>query len=75
MILNMQFSNLGPLEPHGFLRNRFWSIDHDPPPFATTSSNKAVVDLILKYSDEDFKIWPHRCFELIECIMWILPFA
>ncbi|KAK4756599.1 hypothetical protein SAY87_006726 [Trapa incisa] len=55
-----QFSNLGPLEPHGFVRNRFWSIDDDPPPFATTSPNKAFVDLILKLSDEDFKIWPHR---------------
>ncbi|OWM69541.1 hypothetical protein CDL15_Pgr014002 [Punica granatum] len=55
-----QFSNLGPLEQHGFVRNRFWSIDHDPPPFATSTSNKAFVDLILKHSEEDFKIWPHR---------------
>lgn len=56
----MQFSNHGPLEPHGFARNRFWSIDTDPPPFPTTSSSKAFVDLILKPSEEDLKIWPHR---------------
>ncbi|KAK4764904.1 hypothetical protein SAY86_025994 [Trapa natans] len=56
-----QFSNLGPLEQHGFVRNRLWSIDNDPPPFATTSTNKAFVDLILKHSEEDFKIWPYRC--------------
>ncbi|XP_056167790.1 putative glucose-6-phosphate 1-epimerase isoform X2 [Syzygium oleosum] len=55
-----QFSNLGPLESHGFARNRFWSIDNDPPPFPTNSSNKAFVDLILKHSEEDVKIWPHR---------------
>ena len=54
-----QFSNHGPLEPHGFARNRFWSIDTDPPPFPTTSSSKAFVDLILKPSEEDLKIWPH----------------
>ncbi|KAF9616234.1 hypothetical protein IFM89_029010 [Coptis chinensis] len=54
-----QFSNLGSLEQHGFARNRFWSIDTDPPPFSTTSSNKAFVDLILKPSEEDMKSWPH----------------
>lgn len=53
-----QFSNLGPLEPHGFARNRLWSIDKDPS-FPTNSSSKAFVDLILKTSDEDSKIWPY----------------
>lgn len=56
----MQFSNHGPLEPHGFARNRIWSIDADPPPFPTSSSSKAFIDLILKPSEEDLKIWPHR---------------
>ncbi|XP_058195743.1 putative glucose-6-phosphate 1-epimerase isoform X2 [Rhododendron vialii] len=55
-----QFGSHGLLEQHGFARNRFWSIDPDPPPFPTTSSNKAFVDLILKHSEEDTKIWPHR---------------
>ncbi|KAK4761066.1 hypothetical protein SAY87_005959 [Trapa incisa] len=55
------FSNHGPLEKHGFVRNRFWSIDNDPPPLATSSTNKAFVDLILMHSEEDFKIWPYRC--------------
>lgn len=58
--LQMQFSNIGPLEQHGFARNRFWSIDTDPPPFPTNSCNKAFVDLILKPSEEDMKVWPHR---------------
>ncbi|XP_059460690.1 putative glucose-6-phosphate 1-epimerase isoform X2 [Corylus avellana] len=54
-----QFSNLGSLEQHGFARNRFWTIETDPPPFPTTTSSKTFVDLILKPSEEDMKIWPH----------------
>ncbi|KAK6159071.1 hypothetical protein DH2020_006385 [Rehmannia glutinosa] len=54
-----QFSNLGPLEAHGFARNRFWAIDPSPPPFPTNTSNKTFVDLILKPTEEDMKIWPH----------------
>ncbi|KAM7260655.1 hypothetical protein ACFE04_011328 [Oxalis oulophora] len=52
-----QFSNMGPLEPHGFARNRFWSVESDPPPFPTNTSSKAFVDLILKPSEEDLKVW------------------
>lgn len=55
-----QFGTLGSLEQHGFARNRFWSIDQDPLPFPTNSGNKAFIDLILKPSEEDSKIWPHR---------------
>ncbi|XP_022730662.1 putative glucose-6-phosphate 1-epimerase isoform X2 [Durio zibethinus] len=55
-----QFSNHGPLESHGFARNKFWSIDTDPPAFPTNSSSKAHIDLILRPSEEDMKIWPHR---------------
>ncbi|KAJ8562452.1 hypothetical protein K7X08_011743 [Anisodus acutangulus] len=54
-----QFANCGPLESHGFARNRFWSIDKDPPPFPAATSSRAFVDLILKPSEEDLKIWPH----------------
>ncbi|KAI3472428.1 hypothetical protein Pfo_029549 [Paulownia fortunei] len=54
-----QFSNNGSLEQHGFARNRFWNLDSSPPPFPTNSSNKTFVDLILKPTDEDMKIWPH----------------
>nr|KJB21963.1 hypothetical protein B456_004G026900 [Gossypium raimondii] len=57
--LCLQFSNHGPLEPHGFARNKLWSIDTDPPAFPTNSSSKAYIDLILKPSEEDMKIWPH----------------
>ncbi|KAG1331902.1 Glucose-6-phosphate 1-epimerase [Cocos nucifera] len=59
LFVSSKFSNNGPLEQHGFARNRFWSIDTDPPPFPTNTSNKAFVDLILKPSEEDMKIWPH----------------
>ncbi|KAF3775949.1 putative glucose-6-phosphate 1-epimerase [Nymphaea thermarum] len=55
-----QFSSHGTLEQHGFARNRFWSIDTDPPPFPTSTSSKAFVDLILRPSEDDLKIWPHR---------------
>ncbi|CAN4085010.1 unnamed protein product [Withania somnifera] len=54
-----QFANHGSLESHGFARNRFWSIDKDPPPFPVATSCRAFVDLILKPSEEDLKIWPH----------------
>lgn len=56
----LQFGGHGNLDQHGFARNRVWSIDTDPPPFPTPSANKAFVDLILKPSEEDLKIWPHR---------------
>lgn len=54
-----QFASHGSLESHGFARNRFWSIDTDPPAFPTNSSSKAYIDLILRPSEEDLKIWPH----------------
>ncbi|WOL06477.1 hypothetical protein Cni_G15211 [Canna indica] len=53
-----QFGSQGNLEKHGFARNRFWSIDIDPPPFPTACSNKAFIDLIFKPSEEYLKIWP-----------------
>jgi glucose-6-phosphate 1-epimerase len=63
-IMHMQFGIQGSLEQHGYARNRFWIVDPDPPPFLTSSPNKAFVDLILKHSEEDVKIWPHRCMTL-----------
>ncbi|KAL9260620.1 putative glucose-6-phosphate 1-epimerase [Drosera capensis] len=54
-----QFSGHGSLEQHGFARNRLWSVDPDPPPFPKATSNKAYVDLLLKPSEEELKIWPH----------------
>lgn len=56
----MQFGSHGNLDQHGFARNIFWSIDANPPPFPTVSTNKAFTDLIFKPSEEDLKIWPHR---------------
>lgn len=57
-----QFGNLGLLEQHGFARNRMWSLDTDPSPLPP-AINQSSVDLILKPTDEDLKIWP-RSFEL-----------
>ncbi|RYR13899.1 hypothetical protein Ahy_B04g070652 isoform G [Arachis hypogaea] len=58
-IRSLQFASHGTLDQHGFARNRFWAVDEDPPPFPTNTLNKAFVDLILKPSEEDTKIWPH----------------
>ncbi|KAL4320405.1 hypothetical protein AHAS_Ahas14G0007200 [Arachis hypogaea] len=55
-----QVSNHGPLELHGFARNRFWTLDPNPPPFPTNSTTRAFIDLILKNSEEDIRTWPHR---------------
>lgn len=57
-----QFGSFGSLEQHGFARNRMWAIDNSPSPLPL-ANNKSTVDLILKPTDEDLKIWP-RCFEL-----------
>ncbi|KAI3496215.1 hypothetical protein L1887_38570 [Cichorium endivia] len=54
-----QFSNVGSLELHGFARNRFWSIDHDPPPFPTNPTNRVFIDLLFKSTEDDLKTWPH----------------
>ncbi|KAG0495452.1 hypothetical protein HPP92_000143 [Vanilla planifolia] len=54
-----QFAGTGNLEQHGFARNRLWSIDESPPHLAVNSSHRTFVDLILKPTEEDFKIWPH----------------
>uniref|UniRef100_A0A0C9S9E8 glucose-6-phosphate 1-epimerase n=1 Tax=Wollemia nobilis TaxID=56998 RepID=A0A0C9S9E8_9CONI len=55
-----QFGSCGSLEQHGFARNRFWSVDRNPPPFPGNSgNNKAIVDLILKPTEDDLRIWPH----------------
>jgi len=59
MHLVMQFGTHGNLEQHGFARNRFWTIDNDPPPLPANPAIKAYVDLILRPSEEDLKIWPH----------------
>ncbi|KAL3499263.1 hypothetical protein ACH5RR_038356 [Cinchona calisaya] len=55
-----QFGNRGSLEQHGFARNRMWIIDENHPPLhPNDSNNKAYIDLLLKPSEEDLKIWPH----------------
>ncbi|XP_045814795.1 putative glucose-6-phosphate 1-epimerase [Trifolium pratense] len=54
-----QFGNRGTLEQHGFARNKIWVIDQNPPPLSTDSNGKACIDLLLKPSEDDMKIWPH----------------
>ncbi|KAI3811438.1 hypothetical protein L1987_21162 [Smallanthus sonchifolius] len=55
-----QFSNLGSLQSHGFARNRIWTLDNNPPPVTSEVANGVFVDLLLKPTEEDLKIWPHR---------------
>ncbi|KAK3227985.1 hypothetical protein Dsin_007847 [Dipteronia sinensis] len=58
-----QFGNQGSVQKHGFARNKIWVIDSDPPPLHHHPSDSlgkaACVDLLLKPSEEDLKIWPH----------------
>ena len=60
-----QFGGFGALEQHGFARNRMWSIDNNPP---APPPVRPFVDLVLKPSEEELKIWPHN-FELYQRIM------
>ncbi|KAI3801620.1 hypothetical protein L1987_29729 [Smallanthus sonchifolius] len=55
-----QFSNLGTLQSHGFARNRLWTVDNNPPNVTSEVANGVFVDLLLKPTEEDLKIWPHR---------------
>ncbi|RDX69744.1 hypothetical protein CR513_51105, partial [Mucuna pruriens] len=54
-----QFGTRGTLEQHGFARNRIWIIDQNPPPLPWDFTGKVLVDLLLKPSEDDMKIWPH----------------
>ncbi|KAG4117497.1 hypothetical protein ERO13_D12G235500v2 [Gossypium hirsutum] len=55
-----QFGQRGSLEQHGFARNRTWIIDENPPPLHPNDAcGKAYIDLLLKPSEDDLKIWPH----------------
>ncbi|OMO79692.1 Aldose 1-/Glucose-6-phosphate 1-epimerase [Corchorus capsularis] len=56
-----QFGQRGSLEQqHGFARNRTWVIEENPPPLQSyDSTGKAYIDLLLKPSEDDLKIWPH----------------
>ncbi|KZV29568.1 glucose-6-phosphate 1-epimerase [Dorcoceras hygrometricum] len=61
--LDLQFSNNGPHEQHGFARVRFWDIDPSPPPLPTNYSDMTFVDFILRPKDllpKDKTFWPHR---------------
>ncbi|KNA13681.1 hypothetical protein SOVF_114440 [Spinacia oleracea] len=55
-----QFGSRGLLEQHGFARNRMWVIDDQPPSPRNGSKGQASIDLLLKPSDEDLKVWPNR---------------
>ena len=59
-ILFPQYANTGPLPSHGYVRQRFWEIDTNPPQLPSNSYYKAWVDLILRPSQDDLKIWPHK---------------
>ncbi|KAI4315499.1 hypothetical protein L6164_028299 [Bauhinia variegata] len=54
-----QFGQRGSLEQHGFARNKMWVIDQNPPPLPSDSNSNAHIDLLLKPSEDDLKLWPH----------------
>lgn len=62
-----QFGDCGLLDQHGFARNKIWVIDDNPPPpppplptnESSSSFGKSFVDLLLKPSEDDLKLWPH----------------
>lgn len=61
LLVNFKFGNRGSLEQHGFARNRLWVFDESPPPLKSSyPSSDAFIDLLLKPTDDDLKIWPHR---------------
>eukprot|EP00271_Cylindrocystis_brebissonii_P011722 TRINITY_DN29644_c0_g1_i1.p1 TRINITY_DN29644_c0_g1~~TRINITY_DN29644_c0_g1_i1.p1 ORF type:complete len:311 (-),score=58.95 TRINITY_DN29644_c0_g1_i1:356-1288(-) len=53
-----QFGPLGPLDQHGFARNRSWTVDPQ-----STNEAPQTVDLLLLPTEEDKRLWPHS-FEL-----------
>eukprot|EP00245_Coleochaete_scutata_P002453 TRINITY_DN1321_c0_g1_i1.p1 TRINITY_DN1321_c0_g1~~TRINITY_DN1321_c0_g1_i1.p1 ORF type:complete len:287 (-),score=65.54 TRINITY_DN1321_c0_g1_i1:556-1416(-) len=54
-----QFGGFGPLDQHGFARNRVWTIDS-----SDEQDDPAIVDLLLKPSEDDIKLWNTNIFEL-----------
>lgn len=68
----LKFGNRGSLEQHGFARNKMWVIDDNPPPLHPNDSNgKTYIDLLLKSSDDDLKIWPHG-YELYNPFLFLI---
>ncbi|KAG5563388.1 hypothetical protein RHGRI_005966 [Rhododendron griersonianum] len=60
LFTSSKFGNRGALEQHGFARNKIWVIDSNPPPLHRNDSDgKSYIDLLLKPSQEDLKVWPH----------------
>eukprot|EP00850_Spirogloea_muscicola_P017637 SM000154S01372 [mRNA] locus=s154:69022:71238:+ [translate_table: standard] len=49
-----QFGGFGPLEQHGYARNRIWSLDT-----SEDSTDAATVTLVYIPTEEDLKLWPH----------------
>lgn len=68
VLSSLKFGNFGALERHGFARNRFWSFDNDPAPLPP-ANQQSTVDLVLKSTEDDLKIWPHRCVQLISLLV------
>ncbi|KAA0048919.1 hypothetical protein IC582_012209 [Cucumis melo] len=59
-----QFGSCGSLEQHGFVKNKIWTIDDNPPPMCSDDiEGGSFVDLLYRSSEEDLKFWPYS-FEL-----------
>lgn len=57
-----QYGSVKSLDISGFARNRSWALDSSPAPLPPLK-NRSSVDLILRSTNEDARIWPYS-FEL-----------
>lgn len=62
ILIMFQFGNCGSLEQHGFVRNKSWRIEENPPPLHLKdhSLGKSFADLLFRPAEEDMKSWPNR---------------
>ncbi|KAM7276092.1 hypothetical protein ACFE04_017958 [Oxalis oulophora] len=50
----------GSLDQLGFVKNKMWTIDNNPPSLHSKESHgKTFIDLLLKPTQEDLRSWPH----------------
>lgn len=55
----LQYGSFKSLDLSGFARNRLWALDSSPAPLPPLK-NHSSVDLILRSTNEDVRIWPRR---------------
>lgn len=59
-----QISRLEQFEQHENIRNRLWSLDYGTDLDQDANNRQSSVNLILKSSDKDSRVWPRRYLSL-----------